>query len=364
MAQRKGRLLFADRLRGLALVVMIETHVVNSMLAEGLRHTEWFRNLNFINGLGAPSFLFVSGFVFLVSADRKISQFRGFERPFWLQLRRIGMVLAIAYLLHIPVCTFFKHWNTLTRASWLPALQVDVLHCIAATWLLLLITLLVPVPRRVYQIWLFTCAATFALLAPYMWSVHFAQSIPEPLAAYLNRDLKSLFPLFPWSGFMVAGALCASLFLDARRNGHEQRFTLYLFSTGLAFTILGQTLPEGLLHPGIATTSWQANPRTFVLRLGLVLLLLVAWQLLEKSRVPGDRWLLLVSRESLFVYVVHLSILFIPMLGTRSLARVVGRTLGAGQVALASLVLLVAMIAGAWGWNRLKARLASAPASS
>ena len=72
MQNSPSRLLFADWLRAWALLVMIETHVFNAFLAAQFRDTQWFRNLNFLNGLVAPSFLFVSGFVFLV-ASRALS---------------------------------------------------------------------------------------------------------------------------------------------------------------------------------------------------------------------------------------------------------------------------------------------------
>ena len=76
MENPPSRLLFADWLRAWALLVMIETHVFNAFLAAQFRDSQWFRNLNFLNGLVAPSFLFVSGFVFLLAA-RSESAFVG-----------------------------------------------------------------------------------------------------------------------------------------------------------------------------------------------------------------------------------------------------------------------------------------------
>ena len=62
------RLLFIDRLRGWAVVVMIETHIVNALLRNDLRHETAFVILNFINGLVAPTFLFCAGFAFAISS--------------------------------------------------------------------------------------------------------------------------------------------------------------------------------------------------------------------------------------------------------------------------------------------------------
>ena len=87
-----SRLLFLDWLRAWALLVMIETHVFNAFLANSLRQSGWFQALNFINGLVAPSFLFVSGFVFLVAAQKRVEELRSFGKPLRKQLGRIGMV--------------------------------------------------------------------------------------------------------------------------------------------------------------------------------------------------------------------------------------------------------------------------------
>ncbi|MBP1601478.1 MAG: Acyltransferase domain protein [Acidobacteria bacterium] len=61
---------FVDLLRGLALVVMVETHVVNAYLPAGLRQGPFFYWLAFLNGLVAPSFLFASGYSLVLQGSR------------------------------------------------------------------------------------------------------------------------------------------------------------------------------------------------------------------------------------------------------------------------------------------------------
>lgn len=350
----QSRLLFADRLRGLALVVMIETHVFNTMLAEGFRQTGWFRTLNFVNGLVAPSFLFVSGFVFLVSAERKLAEFRTFGPALRTQLRRIGMVWLIAYLLHSPPAVLSKPWTGLTREDWLPLIQVDILHCICATWLFLLTSLILFRSTALRRWWLLAGAMTATLAAPWVWSVRFEQILPSPLAAYFNGRLNSLFPVFPWSGFMLAGALCADLFLAARDR--ESRYMRWLAGWAAVFVTLGLLLPDLTLTPAETGMSWHADPRTFILRLGLVLLILCFCWLADRRRSSGNSWLFLVSRQSLFVYVGHLAILFAPVLGGKSLAQAAGQSLGPVSCMLASAALLAVMVVGAEGWSRWRAR--------
>ncbi len=335
---------------------MIETHVFNSMLSESLRQTGWFRALNFVNGLVAPSFLFISGFVFLLSAERKVAEFRTFGQAFWIQLRRIGVVWLIAYVLHVPPAVFGKPWTSLTRQDWLPTIQVDVLHCICVTWLFLLAGLMVLRSAAARRAWLLVSALATTVAAPWVWSVRFDQFLPAPLAAYFNDGLNSLFPVFPWSGFMLAGALCASSFLAARERDMERPFMLRLSGLAAVFVTLGLALPELPLAPGRTETPWQADPRTFFLRLGLVFVLLCVCWLVDRRRQSGESWLFLVSRESLFVYVAHLTVLFAPVFGGRSLVDVAGKSMGPGWCVLAIAPLLAVMVTGARVWNRWKVR--------
>jgi len=99
---QKSRLAFIDLLRGWAILVMIEVHVFNAFVLPELRSTSWFHALNFINGLVAPSFTFISGFVFLLASQKKLESFRSYGPAFWKQAGRIGMIWLIGYSLHLP----------------------------------------------------------------------------------------------------------------------------------------------------------------------------------------------------------------------------------------------------------------------
>lgn len=324
MANSSGRLLFADWLRAWALLVMIETHVFNAFLAVQFRDSQWFRNLNFLNGLVAPSFLFVSGFVFLLAS-----------KPFRKQVARIGMVWLIGYAMHLP------------RFD-----RVDILHCIAFTWLFLLVSLVV-IRNAGWRIAVWTvCTLALTGLAPLIWSLDFRTALPAPVAAYLNVQTQSLFPLFPWSGFMLAGAICASGFLAARGQGKEKQFMAGLAAGGAVMVVLGRLLPP----LGSPTAAWQADPRTFLSRLGIVLLLLVACWIYGLYRAPRKSLILDVSRQSLFLYVVHLMLIYGPFWMGRSLADIVGMTQGPLPCALGSVALAAVMVGTARGWGAVKRR--------
>ncbi len=339
MANSSSRLLFADWLRAWALLVMIETHVLNAFLAAQLRDSDWFRNLNFLNGLVAPSFLFVSGFVFLVASQKRMEQLRTLGRPFWKQVARIGMVWLIGYAMHLA--QFYR---------------VDILQCIAFTWLFLLVSLVAIRGAGLRMAVWTACTLALSGLAPLVWSLDFRTTLPLPVAAYLNDKTQSLFPLFPWSGFMLAGAICAAWFLAARGKGKEKQFMAGVAAAGTLMVVLGRLLPPLGFLPEGATAAWQADPRTFVSRLGIVLLVLATCWVYGLYRAPRKSLLLDVSRESLFVYVGHLLVIYGPFWRGRSLSDMVGQTQGPLLCALGSLALAAVMMGTARGWGAVKRR--------
>src|SRR5512137_2122766 len=131
MAPSKGRLSFLDLLRGWAVLVMIEVHVFNAFMLTEYRATGWFQALNFINGLVAPSFTFISGFVFLLASQKKLPEFRTYGSAFWKQVSRIALIWIVGYFLHLPFFSYHRTITEATAASWLKFFQSDVLHCIA-----------------------------------------------------------------------------------------------------------------------------------------------------------------------------------------------------------------------------------------
>src|SRR3974377_1062115 len=126
-ARAAGRFGFIDLLRGLALVVMIETHVVNAYLPAATRHTWFFFWLTFINGLVAPTFLFSSGFSIMLQGRRQWDNWLHFRLPFWQQMLRLCFIAMVAYYSHLDDFKLSKYLHPHEPGIWKNALQVDIL---------------------------------------------------------------------------------------------------------------------------------------------------------------------------------------------------------------------------------------------
>jgi len=358
MAEKTERAQFVDRMRGLAMLVMIEVHVTNSLMLPALRETAWFPLLNFINGLVAPSFLFISGFAFGLAAEKKLAEFRRFGSAFWLQLGRIGLIALLGFLLHLPYFSLrltLKNWRWI---HWNYFFSFDILHCIAAGLLFLFAARLLIRSDRGYGRFLIGGAAIALLAAPFAWQVDWWRIAPAPLAGALSPARPALFPLLPWLAFLFFGGIVSERFRLAKSAGAdaERRHFRRLALLAAALIVLGRVFLLSALNFQQYIAPIRPNWVFFGYRLGWVLALLCLCRWLDDVKRGRLPWVVAAGRESLLVYVAHLMILYRHVFGLPNVVEWVGRRLDLGQALLGSLALAAAMVVLAIGWGRIKRR--------
>jgi uncharacterized membrane protein len=290
-AEGASRLLWLDGFRGAAVLLMIQTHVVNTFLGSGLRHSAWFGWLDYVNGLVAPSFLFIAGF------SVGLAMRHGGGKPLAVRrkARRLLEILALGYALHFPMAEILQgRW----REAWLIGTQVDVLPCIAVA-----LAVLIGVQwfarrfsRGAEWVWTGMLAALIGLSVMGGPWLELWKGALAPVVAYANQTTGSLFPLFPWAAFVFAGAWRGSAPESAGDAGQRWIF------------------PALWLGVGIVAVWWRGHsvfspllPVFFVERLAWVLLLAEACRAARfwEKRV----WVRFAGRESLWMYAVHLLVI-------------------------------------------------------
>jgi uncharacterized membrane protein len=348
--KEKVRYISADLLRGLVIIIMIEVHVFNAFLLPELRQTDWFGVLNFINGLVAPSFLFVSGFAFQVSSGSKLEEMRKLGLTFWKKIGRIFQIIIVGYGLHIPFFSLSKIKNELTPQLVESFFAVDVLQCIGFGLLFLFLTRLLIRSDKVYHYLLIASIFVVLLISPFLWKIDFANYLPLAIANYFNRMHGSLFPLFPWVNFLLAGAVFAKYFVYARENNVEEKFIKISAGVGFVLLLLGHLFLSGLSPEAI--TSILPNPIFYLQRVGYILILFFGCWWIDKKFSIKKSFVLDASRESLLVYWLHLVIIFGAFWGGKSLAMIIGNSLTVLEASLVTMALIVFMIIAAklWGW--------------
>ncbi len=359
-AVTKKRIEFIDLLRGWAVIVMIQTHVFNATLVPALTETWYFQWLRFIDGLVAPSFLFASGMAYAVTTRRKINDYLSFGPPLYRQVGRLLFVMLIGYGLHIPKFNYYHLRYEAGPVAWQVFWQVDVLQCIAISLLFLQgMLLLLRSEKRLYLTMIGVTVAV-VLATPLAWGVDFWGSVPVPIASYLNGLHYSLFPVFPWSAFLFAGALCGYFYLRAKDAGGSDAGaeSIGRMMTKTSWYAAGIIAASFVIHPVASMIypfyGYWLSPSFYMLRLGLVLLLCSAMYLFERRRGVSPRSVVsLMGRESLLVYTVHLMMVY-GKFGYFTFADRVHQSFGYAEATLTTVILIGLMYTLAFAWSRVK----------
>lgn len=353
------RVQFVDLLRGWAVIVMIETHVMNATLRADIREGVLFQIITFVNGLVAPSFIFASGMAFAITAHRKRVEYATAGWPLFRQILRLLVILALGYMLHLPRFSLQYLAHEATGREWEVFFMVDVLQCIAVTLLVLQTGFFVlKNEERLYRAAAIGAVGVL-LVTPPMWGFDFAATLPFCVATYLNGLHKSLFPLFPWSAFLLAGAVTGYVFVRAREASASIQGADATLMKRAAWFALGIMAVSFVLHPlGSAIYEpydyWRTSPSFVLLRLGLVLLLMAGFFLFERLKgVSTSSAVTLMGRESLVVYVGHLLLIY-GNFGTFTLHKAVNKGFGYLEGGALTIVLIVAMFFLARGWSSVR----------
>lgn len=344
------RLLFADLLRGLAMIVMIEVHAVNALMHPVYREAPWFAFVDFINGLVAPVFLFVSGFAFLLGTQPHLDALRAWAPLFWKILGRIGLIWLIGYLLHIPFFSLRAWRQYATPEQWLQFFSIDVLQCIACGLLLILILRLIISSDRLFSLSIALLGCAAVLPAAWLYRIDLSPLLPVGFAVYLNPVGSTLFPLLPWFGFMAAGVLVSRFFLEAQAWGSTDRYVRGLLQTGLILALAGLPLFFFLKDRLGVIVDERPHILFFAIRLGCVLVLFALCSMYCRGRDRLSPLLIAPSRETLMVYFVHLQVLYRPVWEGQSLVGLAAQRFSftASLLLAAGLILVMLVLARAW----------------
>ncbi len=348
---KNKRLLFIDLLRGWALLVMIEVHVFNAFLKPEIKLQSWFGYLNFINGLVAPSFLFISGFAFMIASQRKLEDFRKYGYAFWRQIGRIMLIWGVGYSLHIPFLSLHKMQTRVEPEMWRQFFAVDVLQCIAFGLLLMFILRLLIKSDKIYNLVIVVCGIISAVVAPFIEQIDFSLCMAKPIAAYINSFNGSLFPLFPWLGFMLAGGIASSLYSKAKEGNYEEKYLKQTLYGSLVVLVVSYAL---LYIPAIG--DFKPSPVFFLERLAIVLLLMVGLRYYEIWRKTEKSFVLDVGRESLLIYWLHLQVIYRKFWDDKSMEDIINFSMNVLEAIGSTLLLAFLMVITAKIWGAFKKR--------
>lgn len=298
---------YLDVLRGVAVLIMIEAHVVDSWTRVADRQSRAFGESLILGGFGAPLFLFLAGVGVVMSAGSKARR-SGNPVAASLAVQKRGLqIFALAFLFRL------QSWvlGGLSAPAW-TMLKVDILNIMGPAMIVAAILWLVARGARGRVAFFSAAVIGVVLFTPVVRNIGALAALPDPLEAYL-RPVAGMtnFTFYPWTAFLLAGAVVGVILDAASAGAADRRANIALGAAGVVIAVaahLASFLPP--LHPRSAY--WTTSASFFFLRLGLMLVALsLAW-LWEQRPSAGKRWsaIQLLGRTSLFVYWVHVELVY------------------------------------------------------
>ncbi len=307
--------MFLDLYRALIVLFMLEGHVLRELILPSLHSTQFFAWHEIFHGISGPGFLFSSGFTFAIATQRKWQQAVVLNKKFFHRLWRILLLIFIGYALHVPFLSLSKTIGQAAPAQWNSFLAFDALQCIAVGLLIARLSLFFLKQERPFIILTAVLLLVFVYATPYCWAMP-GYALPLWLTSILNGVTGSPFPLFPYVGFLFAGVLTAWLFLREAQKGNAARYIRYVLLSGVGLLFLGFVFDALPFQTYPVYDYWHTSPNFFLIRLGILLLMLGSLWHVEKFLTSHNllqrrklHWFIVLGIESLFVYIAHLVVL-------------------------------------------------------
>jgi uncharacterized membrane protein len=309
---KKNRIIFIDLLRAFAVLQMVQGHTVDVLLSNNYRNLDsiiystWF----FLRGMTAPIFLFTSGTVFTYLFRLNHEPFRKNPRV-KKGLFRFLLLVPLGYLIRYPTYKVIL-FSDVTPEQWKTFFTVDVLHLIGFGLLFIMASAFISEKIGKKDTFIFSLVALFFfVLSPLVSGIGWTNYLPIPIAGYFYEKTGSLFPFFPWAGYLLCGAMLGSYLAKNPSVFKTTQFSLKLAVWG-AILIFFFAVLKSIENSTENETSkyWIDSFGLISLRMGFVLSLnsIVSFISLKMNSIP--KLLVLIGRNTLLIYVVHLVLLF------------------------------------------------------
>jgi len=338
-----SRLAYIDWLRGLACVLMFQTHCYDAWLGGEARNSKFAMWSQIGGTFPAPLFLFLTGVSFALIVDKLLSKGASAGQIARTTIHRGAEIFALGLLFRIQEFAISYPW-----APWTDLFRVDILNTIGISIMLMGVMggvvlrtvgiVLKPAQkaddptlpsvgnaRGVFStgttkliIAALLVAVVISALAPMLWTTWRPRFLPWQLETYVNgvhnlgEPQAWLFPIFPWTAFAFTGLAFGSMMTGKRARKFGTGFFLAAGVAGIVLIYLAKFLDSQRFQLYPVFDFWHSSPEFFMMRVGLLLLLTMAaysWCRWGFGQV-GFSPLIQMGKTSLLVYWVHIEFVY------------------------------------------------------
>ena len=345
-APPSSRLAYIDWLRGLACVLMFQTHCYDAWLGGAARNSTFAMWSQIGGTFPAPLFLFLAGISFGIVTHKLLQKGLSAGDIAKTTISRGAEIFALGLLFRLQEFAIAHGW-----APWSDLFRVDILNNIGVSIMLMglmcwgvmvIVWGRAPSPVRrskapqsisadqtqptgegarrsisLVVVAVSLCSA-IALLTPFLWTTWRPRFLPWEIESYVNgvHDLGKpqawLFPVFPWTAFAFAGLAFGLLMMGPFAQKIGARFIAISAVAGVGLILLSKFLDSRSMQLYPVYDYWHTSPNFFMIRMGMLLLLaMIAYGWCRWG--PGQ-WgfspLVQMGNTSLLVYWVHIEFVY------------------------------------------------------
>ena len=372
-------------MRGLACVLMFQTHCYDAWLGGDARHTSFLKGSQRLGTLPAPLFLFLAGISFALVTSKLIRKNLSPAQITLTMARRGAEIFAFGLLFRLQEYLIAWGW-----APWTDLFRVDVLNIIGLSMILMALlcglvlwkarrhsgaTVAMPVTSLVVAA--MAVVTLIALLPPPLYTNWRPTWLPWQLESYIDgcHNLGApqpwLFCMFPWTAFAFAG-LAAGFILFSDWGRERTAAILAIFAAiGAAAILAARQLDHSSFQLYSVYDYWHTSPNFLMMRVGMLLMIgLLAYAWCRWGLASLGAWatrfspLIQLGQTSLLVYWVHIEFVYgrFSLLPKRSVG-IATATRGLLEIVLFMLILSIVRTHIEWKTlgTSLRARLMAEP---
>jgi uncharacterized membrane protein len=303
----RHRRAYIDWARGLAVLLMIEAHTFDAWTRPLSRTGRPFAYAIMLGGFAAPLFLWLSGVGVALSGASLMRRLDDRGAVVQAICRRGLEIFILAFLFRLQsfIITPGSYPVTLFR--------VDILNVMGPGIVVTGIVWGFSSRPSALVVAYAGLACALAMVTPMVRAWPLVDALPTWMQWYVRpAGDYTTFTLFPWAGFVLAGAACGVLLAHVRDVRTETRVHLAFAAAGAAIVGLGFYTAA---RPSIYRQSsfWTSSPTYFAVRVGLLMLALAAIYAIARTvEARGGRQLLLerLGQHSLFIYWIHVELVY------------------------------------------------------
>ena len=298
-----------DWLRGVAVVIMILGHALDAWTRPTDRNLQLFGWSMIVAGGGSALFLFLAGVASTLAAETRARRLGDSRRAAASVRRRGGQIFLYAFLFRL------QSFVLSPGSSLSGLLKVDILNVMGPSIAAVATCWQLAHSAATRLILLSGATIAIVLITPIVRTATWLALLPDPIEWYLRPfPGRTNFILLPWAGYVTAGG-AVGVWLNSMRSPERQpQAHVVLACVGLVMAVAGlggSYLPS----PYAVSSFWTTSPAFFSLRAGVLIFGVAAAFAWVRSRGTGIAAgpLCLLGLSSLFVYWIHVEMVFGPL---------------------------------------------------